>query len=279
MTDVSNVSKKNKRSTSSNTRDRSRCFSLTLNNYTKEEYNNLQELFLSLKCNYIIGKEIGEKGTPHLQMYIKHKNQISFSTLKKFNERLHIEESRLGAEYNFNYCAKDLDYITNMEKDKKRFEATIGLQKRMLITYSKIIWKPWQKQIIDICKTEPENRKINFVIDEQGNSGKSFLCKYLFLSNEGVIIAEGKKNDILNQIKMSIDNGILPKIVLLDVPRNQVFKHYTVIEQMKNGLLYSGKYEGGVCCFNPPHVFVFTNNEIDETVLTKDRYNFINIDG
>jgi hypothetical protein len=45
------------------------CF--TLNNYTTDELEFLSSSILgSGEYNYIIGKEIGESGTPHLQGYI-----------------------------------------------------------------------------------------------------------------------------------------------------------------------------------------------------------------
>ena len=53
------------------TKDRAYCF--TLNNYTEEEYQSI----ISTKYDYIVvGQEIGETGTPHLQGFIYHANKI-----------------------------------------------------------------------------------------------------------------------------------------------------------------------------------------------------------
>jgi hypothetical protein len=44
---------------------RVRCWAGTLNNWTQHEYDKL----LNIDCKYMcIGKEVGEMGTPHLQM-------------------------------------------------------------------------------------------------------------------------------------------------------------------------------------------------------------------
>jgi hypothetical protein len=48
--------------------------------------------------------------------------------------------------------------------------------------------------------------------------------------------------------------------------------NYGAIEQIKNGLLFSGKYEGGQCVFNQPHVIVFANAEPKEEQMSMDRW-------
>ena len=46
----------------------------------RKEYNALQ----TIECKYqIIGKEIGEKGTPHLQGFIAFKSARSFNAVRK----------------------------------------------------------------------------------------------------------------------------------------------------------------------------------------------------
>lgn len=85
---------------------KSLCF--TLNNYTKEEEENL---ISKLKYEYLIfGKEIGENGTPHLQGYVEFRGSKRFDTLKKFNSRIHWE-ARKGKQFQaIEYCKKDGDF-------------------------------------------------------------------------------------------------------------------------------------------------------------------------
>lgn len=63
------------------------CF--TLNNYTEDDRDKFLD---NLDYSYICwGYEIGEEGTPHMQGYVEFKNPKRFTTLKKFNERVHWE--------------------------------------------------------------------------------------------------------------------------------------------------------------------------------------------
>lgn len=236
----------------------SRKWVFTLNNWNEEEYNNIKN-FCCDKLYYIIGQEVGDNGTPHLQGYIRSKGGIRFETIKKLIPRAHIEHAKGSDEENFMYCSKQNKFITN---DKKH---------RLLGLYNNIVWKPWQKNILDIIEEEPDNRKMYFIVDKKGNNGKSFLCKYIALTKK-CIIADGKKNDIFNQIKTFDEMDEVPKIVLLDVPRDsENYVSYGAIEQIKNGLIYSGKYEGGQVIFDVPHVFIFSNEHLNYKKFSKDR--------
>ncbi|AUW34331.1 replication-associated protein [Circovirus sp.] len=86
------------------------CF--TLNNYTQDEWDDL----LEQPSNYtIMGKEVGEKGTPHIQGYMEFKNPIRFDTLKKRFPRIHVEERKGTAKQASDYCKKDSDYVEKGE--------------------------------------------------------------------------------------------------------------------------------------------------------------------
>lgn len=83
---------------------RTRSWTWTLNNPTEEEELKIQQM----QCQYLIyGKEIGEKGTPHLQGYTYFKNKKSLKQLKKLIPRVHAEASKGSAAQNIDYCSKD----------------------------------------------------------------------------------------------------------------------------------------------------------------------------
>lgn len=79
------------------------CF--TLNNYTSEEINKLDQL----DCRYIVyGFEVGQNETPHLQGFIQLSEQKTMKALNKLcGNRLHLEP-RLGTQDQaIAYCKKD----------------------------------------------------------------------------------------------------------------------------------------------------------------------------
>lgn len=89
---------------------RSRAWCFTLNNYTDEEYTRVCDTL----CKYIIvGKEVGESGTPHLQGYIEFDNPRMMNGVKAELgcDRIHLEK-RLGtAKQASDYCKKDGNFV------------------------------------------------------------------------------------------------------------------------------------------------------------------------
>lgn len=81
-----------------------RCWVFTVNNYTPEELDHIK----TIDCKYlIVGEEVGEKGTPHLQGYIEFKAGKRLCTMKKLIPRAHFEVRRGTAQQAATYCKKD----------------------------------------------------------------------------------------------------------------------------------------------------------------------------
>lgn len=92
-------------------RARNWCF--TLNNWTQEEYNNV--LALPEVHYLIVGKEVGEQETPHLQGYVQWQKRQRFNTVKRLLPRAHLEVARGSADSNVEYCSKGGDFVTQGE--------------------------------------------------------------------------------------------------------------------------------------------------------------------
>lgn len=82
------------------------CF--TLNNYSEEARSQL----LETTCQYIIiGKEIGESGTPHLQGFIQFTTPgKTLVACKKINDQAHWEPTKGSIDQNYDYCSKEGDF-------------------------------------------------------------------------------------------------------------------------------------------------------------------------
>nr|QGR26085.1 replication-associated protein [Gull circovirus] len=88
------------------------CF--TLNNYTPEEEATARNLTLEADkyAFAIIGKEVGESGTPHLQGFLHFKQKQRLTALKKLFPRAHFEKARGSDQQNADYCGKDGEILT-----------------------------------------------------------------------------------------------------------------------------------------------------------------------
>lgn len=138
---------------------------------------------------------------------------------------------------------------------------------------------PWQKEIVDEVKQVPDDRKILWVWEASGGVGKSTFTKFLVVKHHA-IVSGGKTADMFNQILEEINQARPPEVVVIDVPRNSLgFINYSAIEKVKDGLFYSGKYEGGMCVYNPPHVIIFANEAPAYDKMSADRWDVREIGG
>lgn len=264
--------------TNSDKARRSRAWCFTLNNYKDEEKELLIDKLTQSTVKFVVGKEVGSKtGTKHLQGYAYFKNPHRLVACKKINDKAHWEIAKGSPKDNLSYCTKEDSEAVVVGFDvEKTFQDK--LKDRIYLKFLDVKWKPWQAKIIELVNSEADSRTINWVYDKVGNSGKSYLTKYLALTHE-IIIADGKKDNIFNQVNRKLNEEEKEfKIVVLDIPRSsEGYINYGVLEQLKNGLIYSGKYEGGICLFDDVHVIVFANFLPELEQFSLDRWNIINI--
>lgn len=93
---------------------RARGYCFTINNPTEED-TNLMKAICETAQYAIVGKEVGEKGTPHFQGYMYFKNAKAFSSVKDKLPRAHIEVSKGDAQQNKEYCSKQEVYLERGE--------------------------------------------------------------------------------------------------------------------------------------------------------------------
>lgn len=237
----------------------------------------------SKQWGWIIGKEKGAEGTPHLQFYIRAKHAVDFNTVKGHFPRAHLEPAMGSQDENYKYCAKEGDFETNLAAPVEELDlVALCLQQE----YADVVWRSWQKTVLDLLDGRPDPRKIHWHYDARGHSGKSYLAKFIALT-KNVIITNKKKNDVFNQVlsyyfpKKGPKPAKLLDVVILDLPRdmeNYLGGLYGVLEKLKDGCIYSGKYEGGQVCYPKMHVLVFANFAPDFTKWSQDRYDAVDIE-
>ncbi len=242
-------------------------WAFTLNNYHEEDVDYLCIVFNNMKARFVFGEEGGgEEKTPHLQGQVTFKKRKRLSALRKIDPRIHWEATR-------NECAS-IDYC---QKEGGKVHTNIRLENAD--ARLRIVWKPWQEAILKLVQTVPDSRTVHWYWEPTGNVGKSFLTKYL-VQRFNALVVSGKANDIFHQFAKREEDGIATTIAVLDIPRCSMgFISYQAIESIKNGLITSGKYEGGQWIIDPCHVICFSNERPRYEAMSADRWNVVCLSG
>lgn len=129
---------------------------------------------------------------------------------------------------------------------------------------------PFQQGLIDHCEkmmSKYEDRKVIWIADPKGCTGKSSLVKFLKykFGEENVIeLGQGMTKDITYAW-----NG--QRICVFDFSRTLEERiNYNAIEAIKKGIVLSTKYESVEKWYDPPIVICFANFAPDESTMTKD---------
>lgn len=88
-------------------------YAATLNNYTPDDVAILRTPNPRL-AYIIVGHEVGEQGTPHLQIYFQLLRQAKIATIKNWGgpwARMHFELAHGSDQDNYNYCSKDGNFF------------------------------------------------------------------------------------------------------------------------------------------------------------------------
>lgn len=241
------------------------CF--TLNNYTEDELFILSGLSNSLE-KAIVGKETcPDTGTPHLQGFLKFKKPVrpvEFTGLK----RGHFEKAKGKDEHQQKYCSKEGEIFLNIGfqivKDRMKDKN----------------WYVWETKLMNVLENEPDERKIYWIWGSEGCKGKTTFAHHLCLKHDALMLG-GKGGDMRYGVAAyTAAKGHTPQIILCNIPRsNSVdFLNYEAIENVKDMLFFSGKYEGCMICGNIPHVVIFANEEPCREKLSEDRWEIWNLD-
>lgn len=244
---------------------RSRSWIFVWNNYDEKNVDTLVSYFKLRGILYVFQEETGANGTPHLQGVIKFKNAVCMSFQKELSNVIHWERCRSWPK-STKYCSK-LESRTG-----KIYYNVHGLipEKAVYDKLTDVEPYDWQKKIIDLIQTKPDDRSIYWYYDVNGGIGKTILCKHLVLKYDAIVVG-GRMQDALFMIAKRKELGKPITVVIFDVNRSGNIS-YNAIESIKNGLCFAPKYESSMLVFDCPHVIVMSNSEPDYDKLSKDRW-------
>ena len=240
---------------------------LTHNNYTKECINLLKDD--SSIERYCFQEEMSESGTPHLQGHFEFHEKIrpvgyfSGTALAKAHWEK-VQNRKASAKY----CCKLASRI-GAKPYIKGFPKSL-MRKVKVLQMDQLY--DWQNKIVSMVQEEPDDRTIHWIYDYEGNRGKSALVKYLCV-NEHAMLISGKGADIKYQIASAV---FPPDIVVYDIPRRaEGYVNYCALEEIKNGVFCSPKYESKMVIMPTPHVICFANFKPNLESMSKDRWNLV----
>lgn len=245
---------------------KARFWSWTWNNYTLED-KKIMEQFCKESCKkYAFQEEVGKlKGTPHLQGHWEFANPRSKEALIKLFPKVNIEKVRNVTAHE-KYCVKE---------DTRAGETFTNIEQ---------VWDPldklektkWQIDLIELFKTQPDQRKVYWFWENKGGVGKTTFKRHVRIKNpKSCLTFSGKGADIKHSVSEFVKtNGPTAlKIAIFDVTRsNGNHVDYDAIEELKGGSFFSGKYESQDIIFNWPHVVIFANFAPDTDKLSADRW-------
>jgi len=136
---------------------------------------------------------------------------------------------------------------------------------------------PWQNYVYNIFKEVPDTRTIYVVLDKDGGKGKTFFQNMLYdlHPDEVVDIENGNSKDMLSLLK----NVGKYKMIQLNLTKQTTEKvNLSAIEKMKDGNFSSLKYVPKKIRTEHPHLFIYTNAELDWNCLTEDRLRIIHLE-
>lgn len=145
-------------------------------------------------------------------------------------------------------------------------------QYRQHVKLMELVPRPWQQIVLDMVAQEPHDRQVLWIYDPAGGQGKSHLAKHLVDAHGAFYSNGGKATDIMHAY-----NG--ERIVIFDYVRDsQEYVGYGPIEQLKNGICFSPKYESGMKRYDVPHVMIFANFMPDQTKMSADRWVIVELE-
>jgi len=201
------------------------------------------------------------------------KEEVTKVLLKMLEDGVSINNVRLyGRKHNCSIRVIE-DTIALHNYDRK-----LALNHEMTEAARTIIWKDWQKYIFDYLKAPVNPREILVVVDKCGNSGKTFFMKnYKLLYEDFTInLTHGDTADLLHIIskKPKVEN------ILINLPRtSRGIINYQVIEQAKDGVFCSTKYNSQEITIPPQRMVIFTNKALNWDSMSHDRFKIMVLNG
>lgn len=228
--------------------------------WTSEREISKRELKIMLDKNdckkWIIGFEVGKNGLRHYQVRLVTSNDNFFEWVKAHIPTAHIEKANQGWS----------DY----ERKSGRFITSDDTAEIRQVRFGTL--RPLQKKILKIVGTQ-NDRQIDVFLDSVGNHGKSWLTIHLWERGQALVVPRSESSAAkISAFICSAWRG--EPFIIIDIPRASKPKPewYEAIEELKDGLVFDGRYSGRCRNIRGCKLIIFTNVELDLKRLSHDRW-------
>lgn len=157
---------------------------------------------------------------------------------------------------------KDLDILMNHKRTFKRARAE---HNEYLETREK---QPWEYKLKEIVEEDNDKRTIHWFYDPQGETGKTVNAKDLYYNHGAFYSTGGKAVDIAHAYNYE---PIVVFNLVASADETTMTYLYKVLEEFKDGIFSSGKYQSQTKAFPIPKVIVFSNNLPNMSKMKKNR--------
>lgn len=128
--------------------------------------------------------------------------------------------------------------------------------------------RPWQQHVLADVPTV--RRKITWIWEATGNTGKTYLAEYMRVNHEALVVNTTSFKDVAY-----LYDG--HPFVIFDLTRTEWDPNYSTIEAFTNPSITSTKYEPTVKpCI--ARVIILSNSPPNLAKLSLDRWNVVNVD-
>lgn len=260
----------------------------------------------------VVGREEGANThRPHLQGFFILNRNFRFGRLKQLlGDRFHLELARRDSFAAAEYCKKDGDYdeygtppqprgqtnvlqelytwADDFIRDNNRPPSSPEIARNhptAYIRYPRITRclfhrapppklregepRTWQRELAAELNEPADDRSVLFYVDAAGGIGKTWFQQWMFTEypEKVQILGIGKRDDLAHMI------DVTKSVFFFNVPRESMeYLQYTILEQLKDGMVQSNKYASCMKIFHHNvHVVVFCNEMPDYNKLSNDR--------
>lgn len=170
--------------------------------------------------------------------------------------------------------------------DSKNPNDIFGIERLFALTRDKPDWKiqyseeekyPWEKEF-EKQITYKSDRQINWIVDRKGGRGKTKWGLHMIMNHPSdwrMVNITGDQNHFANLFINERRNGWTGTGIIFNFSRSFEEKTtlYNILEVIKDGLLATTMYQGGIEVYNPfIHVWIFSNFYPDQEKLSEDRW-------